>query len=115
MRPALAHFPGRSPLHRANPGPAVAFLGAIAAVPFLYSSPVIMLGAGLAAGCAGVWAGAGRAVRAALLLALPLLLIMTAINGLVNHRGATVLVRGWELPVLGRMDVTLESLVEGGK
>lgn len=114
MRSSLAHFPGRSPLHRANPGPAMAYLGAIAAVAFVFSSPLVLLAAGVAAACAGVWAGAGRAVRAALLLAVPLLLVMTVVNALVNHRGQTVLVRGWDLPVLGRMDVTLESLVEGG-
>jgi energy-coupling factor transport system permease protein len=114
MRSALAHFPGRSPLHRANPGPAMAYLGAIAGVAFVFSSPLILLATGVAAACAGVWAGAGRAVRAALLLAVPLLIVMTAVNALVNHRGETVLVRGWELPVLGQMDVTLESVVEGG-
>lgn len=115
MRPALAHFPGRSPLHRANPAPAMAFLGALALVAFLFSNPLILIAAGVAAAGAGLMAGAGRAVRAALLLALPLLAIMTVVNALVNHRGDTVLVRGWELAVLGRMDVTLESLVEGGK
>ena len=38
---------------------------------------------------------------------------MAAVNVLVNHRGDTVLVRGWDLPVLGNTDVTLEALVEG--
>ncbi len=41
------------------------------------------------------------------------MVVMTVVNGLVYHRGATVLLRGWELPVLGRTDVTLESLVAG--
>ena len=40
-------------------------------------------------------------------------LVMVAVNALVYHRGDTVLVRGWEVPVLGRMDVTLESLAAG--
>lgn len=114
-RPALAHFPGRSPLHRANPGPAIAFLGALATVAFVYSSPLILASAGAAVICVGYWAGAGRAIRAGLRLALPLLAVMIVINALVSHRGDTVLVRGWELPVLGQMDVTLESLVQGGQ
>ena len=42
------------------------------------------------------------------------MVLMVAVNGLVYHRGDTVLVRGWELPVLGRTDVTLESLAAGG-
>ena len=39
MRPALAYAPGRSPLHRAPPWVAVAFLGALALVAFVYSQP----------------------------------------------------------------------------
>ena len=38
---------------------------------------------------------------------------MVAVNILVNHRGDTVLVRGWDVPVLGNTDVTLESMVDG--
>ena len=45
--------------------------------------------------------------------ALPLLLFMIAVNALVTHRGDTVLIRGWEMPVLGNTDVTLESLAAG--
>lgn len=114
MRPALAYTPGRSPLHRASPGAAVAYLGALAAVGFIYSSPVVLVAAGLATVLAGAAAGAGRAVRASLRLALPLLLFMVVVNALVSHRGETVLVRGWEMPVLGNTDLTLESLAAGG-
>jgi energy-coupling factor transport system permease protein len=114
VRPALAYRPGRSPLHRASPGAAIAYLGALAAVGFIYSSPLVLVAAGLATVLAGVAAGAGRAVRASLRLALPLLLFMVLVNALVSHRGETVLVRGWEMPVLGNTDVTLESLAAGG-
>lgn len=114
MRPALAYTPGRSPLHRASPGAAIAYLGALAAVGFIYSSPPVLVAAGLATVLAGLAAGAGRAVRASLRLALPLLLFMVLVNALVSHRGETVLVRGWEMPVLGNTDVTLESLAAGG-
>ncbi|MFL5908148.1 MAG: energy-coupling factor transporter transmembrane component T family protein [Solirubrobacterales bacterium] len=113
MRPALAYRPGRSPLHRASPAAAVAYLGGLAAAGFIYSSPLILVAAGAATALAGVVAGAGRAVRASLVLALPLLLLMVAVNALVTHRGDTVLVRGWEMPVLGNTDVTLESLAAG--
>lgn len=113
MRPALAYSPGRSPLHRASAAAAVAFLGALALVAFLYSNPLVLLADGLAVAIAGVAAGAGRAVRASLRLALPLLVLMAAVNVLVSHRGETLLVRGWEVPVLGSLDVTLESLVAG--
>lgn len=113
MKPALAYAPGRSPLHRARPGAAIAYFGALALVGFIYSSPLVLIAAALATALAGYAAGAGRAVRASLRLALPLLVFMVLINALVTHRGDTVLVRGWEMPVLGNTDITLESLVAG--
>jgi energy-coupling factor transport system permease protein len=113
VKPALAYTAGRSPLHRASPGAAIAYLGGLAAVGFIYSSPVVLVAAAVATALAGFAAGAGRAVRASLRLALPLLLFMVAVNALVTHRGDTVLIRGWEMPVLGNTDVTLESLAAG--
>jgi energy-coupling factor transport system permease protein len=113
VRPALAYAPGRSPLHRASPSAAVAYLGALALVGFIYSSPLVLLAAAAATVLAGIAAGAGRAVAASLRLAVPLLLLMVAVNAMVSHRGDTVLVRGWEMPVLGNTDVTLESLAAG--
>jgi energy-coupling factor transport system permease protein len=113
VKPALAYSPGRSPLHRASPGAAVAYLGALALVGFIYSSPLILLVAIVVTALVGVAAGAGRAVSAALRLAVPLVLLMVAVNALVTHRGDTVLVRGWDMPVLGNTDVTLESLAAG--
>jgi energy-coupling factor transport system permease protein len=113
MKPALAYSPGRSPLHRASPSAAVIYLGALAVIGFIYSSPLVLLSAVAATALAGVAAGAGRAVGASLRLAVPLLLLMVAVNALVTHRGDTVLVRGWEMPVLGNTDVTLESLAAG--
>jgi energy-coupling factor transport system permease protein len=113
VRPALAYAPGRSPLHGASPSAAIAYLGALASVGFIYSSPLVLVVAGLTTAIAGVAAGAGRAVRASLRLALPLLLFMVLVNALVTHRGDTVLIRGWDMPVLGNTDVTLESLAAG--
>jgi energy-coupling factor transport system permease protein len=114
VKPALAYSPGRSPLHRASPRAALAYLGALALVGFIYSSPLVLISAVAATILAGYAAGAGRAVRASLRLALPLLVFMVLVNVLVSHRGETVLVRGWEMPVLGNTDITLESLTAGG-
>jgi energy-coupling factor transporter transmembrane protein EcfT len=114
VKPALAYAPGRSPLHRASPSGAVAYLGALALVGFIYPSPLVLLSAAAATVLAGYAAGAARAVRASLRLALPLLFFMVLVNALVSHRGDTVLVRGWEMPVLGNTDITLESLAAGG-
>jgi energy-coupling factor transporter transmembrane protein EcfT len=114
VRSPLAYTPGRSPLHRASPGAAIAYLGALAIVGFVYSSPLVLVAAIVATVLAGSAAGAGRAVRASLRLALPLLLVMVIVNALVTHRGDTILVRGWEMPVIGNTDITLESLAAGG-
>ena len=113
MRPALAYSPGRSPLHRASPGASIAFLGSFAGVAFIYSNPVVLVAAGMAVAFAGAAAGAKRAVGASLRLGLTLVLLMVAVNALTYHRGDTILVRGWDLPVLGNTDITLESLVAG--
>jgi energy-coupling factor transport system permease protein len=113
VRSALAYTPGRSPLHRASPGAAIAFLGALALVGFIYSSPLVLIAAGVATALAGYTAGAGRAVRASLGLGVTLLLFMIVVNVLVTHRGDTVLIRGWDMPVIGNTDVTLESLAAG--
>src|SRR5215203_1495811 len=113
MRPALAYTPGSSPLHGASPGAAIAYLGSLAVVGFAYWSPMVLAAAGVAIALAGFAAGARRAVMASLRLAVSLLLLMVAVNALVSHRGDTVLIRGWEMPVLGNTDVTLESLAAG--
>jgi len=113
VRSPLAYTPGRSPLHRANPGAAVAYLGALVAVGFVYSSPLVLIAATAATALAGIAAGAGRAVKAALRLSLTLLIFMIVVNALVTHRGDTILIRGWDMPVIGNTDVTLESLAAG--
>jgi energy-coupling factor transport system permease protein len=115
VRPALAYRPGRGPLHRARPAASIAYLGAFVLVAAIYSSPLVLVAVGASVALAGIWAGAGRAVRAALRLAVPTFVLMVVVNALVSHRGDTVLVRGWDMPVLGNTDVTLESLAEGAK
>lgn len=113
IRSALAYSPGRSPLHRAAPWVVVLFTGSLAFVAFAFSNPLVLVADGIAVAACGFAAGVGRAVRASLRLALPLVVFMTIVNALVTHRGETVLLRGWDVPVLGSTDVTLESLAAG--
>ena len=40
--------------------------------------------------------------------------MVVAVNAIVSQRGATILLRGFELPVLGQVDVSAEALAEGG-
>ena len=115
MKPALAYRPGRSPLHRARPLASIAFLGSFVLVAAIYPSPLVLIAVGSSVALVGVECGARRAVAGSLRIALPLFLFMVFINALVSHRGDTVLIRGWDMPVLGNTDVTLESLAEGAK
>lgn len=113
MRSPFAYRPRRAPLQDASPGAAVAYLGAIVVVAFLYLEPLVLLAAGAAATLAGLLAGARTAVRAALKLGLSLALLIAVVNALVTTRGETVVARLGHWPLLGRVDVTLEAIVAG--
>ncbi|HYH58344.1 MAG TPA: energy-coupling factor transporter transmembrane component T [Thermoleophilaceae bacterium] len=102
-----------SPLHSARAGVVSAFCAALALVPLLYESPLV-LAAGLAA-CvlAGVAAGVGGELARAARMAVPLAVLIVIINPLVYREGETLLFRGGE--ILGyRIEITLEALVYGG-
>ena len=63
VRPALAYTPGRSPLHRASPGAAIAYLGALAAIALRLLESARPGGRGRRRPCwPGSAAGARRAV-----------------------------------------------------
>jgi energy-coupling factor transport system permease protein len=113
MRSPFAYVPRRGPLQAASVGAAVAYLGALVVIAFLYSAPLVLVGAGVAATVAGVLAGARTAVRAALAMGLSLALLIVVVNALVVGRGETVVARLGDWPLLGRVDVTLEAIVAG--
>ncbi len=113
MRSPFAYTPRPGPLQTASPGAAVTYLGALIAVAFLYSNPVVLVAVGVAAALAGYTAGAGDAVRIALRMGLTLALLIVVVNVLVVNRGETVLFRVGEVPLLGRVDLTAEAIVEG--
>jgi energy-coupling factor transport system permease protein len=113
MRSPFAYTSRPGPLQAATPGAAVAYLGSLAAVAFLYSSPLVLGAVGAAAVLAGLLAGARRAVRAALWMGLTLALLIVAVNALVVDRGETVLARLGEWPLLGPVTVTAEAVAAG--
>jgi energy-coupling factor transport system permease protein len=113
MRSPFAYAPRPGPLQAASPGAAVAYLGSLTAVAFLYSSPLVLVAVGVAAALAGRLAGAGRAVRAAAKLGLAIALPIVVVNALVVSRGETVLARLGEWPLFGQVDVTAEAIVDG--
>lgn len=113
MRSPFAYTPRSGPLQAASPSAAVAYLGALVVVAFLYSSALVLAAVGAAAIVAGLLAGARRAVRAALWMGLTLALLIVVINALVVDRGETVLVRFGEWPLLGPVNVTAEAVAAG--
>ena len=102
-----------SPLHAARAGAGCGYCAALGLAALLYDNPVV-LGAILVA---LVGAGAGARVlpelRRALKLALPLALLIVAVNALVTRDGLTVIVRLGDLPLLGHTDITLEATAYG--
>jgi energy-coupling factor transport system permease protein len=113
MRSVLAYTPRPGPLQAASPGAAVAYLGSLVAVCFLYSNPIVLIAAGIAVALAGLIAGAADAVRSGLRMGLTLALLIASVNVLVTSRGETVLARLGEWPLLGRVDITGEALTAG--
>jgi energy-coupling factor transport system permease protein len=113
MRSPFAYIPRRGALQSARPGAAVSYLGALVVVAFLYSNPLVLVSAALAACLAGWLAGARPAVRASLRMGLVLGALIVVVNALVVRSGQTVLARLGDLPILGQVDITLEAIVEG--
>ncbi|MGZ5326028.1 MAG: CbiQ family ECF transporter T component, partial [Solirubrobacterales bacterium] len=62
----------------------------------------------------GLAAGARRAIASTLRWGVTVALLMLVVNGLVTDRGLTVIARLGVAPLLGEVNVTLESLVAGG-
>lgn len=113
MRSMLAYAPRRGPLGRARPWIVAAYLAPLAIFAFAFANPLVLLGAGTAAVGAGLAAGAGRSIGQPLRWSLGLAVMVVAVNAIASQRGATILIRGFDLPVIGQVDVTLEALAEG--
>lgn len=109
----LAYAPRRGPLGRARPWIAAVFLLPLAVAAFAVANPIVLLAAGAAAYGAGVASGAGASLRMPLRWSVGIGLMVIAVNALASQRGATILLRGWDLPLLGQVDVSLEALAEG--
>lgn len=109
----LAYVPRRGTLQTASLAPVALYLGAYLVVCFLSSDPMVLLAATAGAAIAGYGCVADRAVKFSLKLGLFLAISMIVVNALVTSRGATVLARLGEWPILGRVDVTAEAIAAG--
>jgi energy-coupling factor transport system permease protein len=113
MRSPLAYTPRPGPLRDASAGAAALYFGSFALVAFCFSNPIVLAGAAAGTVVAGLAAGAGRALAVAARYGLALAAVFIAVNAIASQRGETILVRGYDLPLLGRIDVSGEALVEG--
>lgn len=113
MRSPLAYTPRPLPLSNASAAAAGLYLGSLIVIAFAYSNPIVLAGVGLAVVTAGLLADAGPALRLAARWGLILGIFVIAINVIASQRGDTILVRGFDLPVLGQIDISAEALVEG--
>jgi energy-coupling factor transport system permease protein len=110
----MAYRRRASPLHAARAGAACLYCLALAFAALTLSEPLALGAVTLAIAGAGIWAGVGREIHRAALLALPLAIVIAMINALVSRDGLTVIVRLGNLPVLGHTDITLEATAYGG-
>jgi energy-coupling factor transport system permease protein len=113
MRSPLAYSPRSGPLSEASALAASVYLGSFAVVAFVFSNPIVLAGAGVAVAVAGVAGGASRALRLALRWGLATAALFVVVNAIASQRGDTILFRGGEVPILGRIDVSAEALAEG--
>jgi energy-coupling factor transport system permease protein len=102
-----------SPLHAARAGVAAAWALALSLAALLYHHPLVVGTVVAVILAAGALAGVGRRVARVLPFAIPFALLIALVNPLASREGLTVIWRFGELPVLGRLDVTLEALVLG--
>lgn len=100
-----------SPLHAARAGIGAAWCVTLGLVALSIEQPLVLCALLAAVLAAAAAARAGRRVALALAWGLPFALVIALVNTLVTRDGVTVLVRGFGLPVLGQMDVTLEAAV----
>ncbi len=113
MKAALAYAPRPGPLGRARPWIAAVYLAPLAIAAFAFSNPIVLGAAGIAAIAAGYASGAGSSLRQPLRWSIGLAVMVIVVNALASQRGATILLRGWDLPLLGQIDVSLEAVIEG--
>ena len=106
--------PTGSPLHRARPSVAASFALAPCVVALLFDHPVLLAVSLACVVGTGIAARVGSELRHAARLAVPLAVLVAAVNPLVSREGLTLIARGPNVPLLGSLDVTLEAVAYGG-
>lgn len=100
-------------LHGLHPAAAAFLIGCLAFCVLFLDHPLYTLSLVSAVVLLAAAAESGAEIRPYLRLALIVGAFIFLVNPLVNHQGEHVLVYGPSLPVLGRMDITLEAVFYG--
>jgi energy-coupling factor transport system permease protein len=100
-----------SPLHAARAWIGAAWCVTLGLVALSIEQPLVLLALLAAVLAAAAAARAGRRVALTLAWGVPFALVIALVNALVTRDGVTVIVRGFGLPALGQMDITLEAAV----
>lgn len=103
-----------SPLHTARAGAGGAWCLLLGAVPLTCEQPLVLVAVLVVEVLAAVAAGLWPSLRTVLVWGVPFAVLVALVNALVTRTGATLLVRGPDLPWPGRIDITLEALAYGG-
>lgn len=102
-----------SPLHAARASLGALWAASLALASVLLYHPLALAAIGLAVLGAAHAVGVGRAVAGALRIALIVAAPIVIINVLVSRLGLTVIWRVGDIPPFGQVDITLEALVYG--
>lgn len=102
-----------SPLHAARAAVSGGFCLALGAAALATRHPVLLCALAVTVVGAARVAGTGMELRRAARLAVPLALLVAAVNPLVSRQGLTVFAQLGEVPPFGQIDLTVEALVYG--
>jgi len=102
-----------SPLHATRATIAGAWSVVLVCVTLAFEHPLVLVALFVAVAGGAFGAGVGRRVARMLRYAVPFALLIALVNVLVVREGLTVIFRVGEVPPLGQVDLTLESLVYG--
>ena len=110
----MASGPRPNPLSAARAAVGLGFCAALAGAALALDHPVAILGVIVAIVAVGSLAGRARLLARTALFSLPLAITVGLVNALTSRQGDTVVARLGSLPVIGRLDITAESLSYSG-
>ncbi len=110
---SYGYRPVPGPLQNARVEVTLAWFGALLTAAMLFDNPLALAAVLAAVLVTAGLSGALARLRFTLVLALPIALMAAVVNPLVVRDGATVVIEGVWLPLLGTFDVSLEAIVYG--